>query len=195
MVTATNPLQCNETVPVARFESPIRYLASPGARLAEAPSIPPGEFEQHYFGLQAETGGKIVRALSLSGFYLDRAGRLLEQAASTERTCPMGEKTRRRRAEYLFNVFVKFYAGEVQPYISRLHQVASPLVESVKQLQKGQKVAIPPAFESYYAATLDPASEQGPWHGFNAALQRHSRAWQSVLKPCGMMPGGPSSSQ
>jgi DNA topoisomerase IB len=72
------------------------------------------------------------------------------------------------------------------------------LVESVKQLQEGQKVAIPPAFESYYAATLDPASEQGLWHGFNAALQRHTRAWQSVLKPCGMMPGGPvtpSSSQ
>lgn len=190
MDTATDPLQRSEAVSVARFERPIRYLASLGARLEEAPSIPPEEFEQHYFELQADkTGGKIVRALSLGGFYLNRAGGLLEQTASTGRMCPMGKKT--RRAEYLFNVFVKFYAGEVQPYISRLHQVASPLVESVKQLQEGQKVAIPPAFESYYAATLDPASEQGLWHGFNAALQRHTRAWQDVLKSCGMMPGGP----
>lgn len=144
MDTATDPLQRSETVSLARFERPIRYLASLGTRLEEAPSIPPEEFEQHYFELQADkTGGKIVRALSLSGFYLDRAGQLLEHAASTGRMCPMmGKKT--RRAEYLFNVFVKFYAGEVQPYISRLHQIASPLVESVKQLQEGQKVAIPP---------------------------------------------------
>jgi len=192
MDTATNPLQRSEEISVARFERPIRYLASLGAKLEEAPSIPPNEFEQLYFELQADkTGGKIVRALSASQLYLDRVAQLLEQAASTGRLCPMGRKT--RRAEYLFNVFVKFYAGEVQPYISRLHQAASPLLESAKHLKESQKVEIPPAFESYYAAALDPETEQGLWRHFNAALQRHTRAWQAVLKPCGMMPGGPAS--
>ncbi|WP_434149283.1 DUF3080 family protein [Methylocaldum gracile subsp. desertum] len=191
MDTATAPLLRSEKISVARFERPIRYLASLGAKLEEAPSIPPSEFEQHYFELQTDkTGGKIVRALSLSGFYLDRVGLLLEQTASTGRMCPMGKKT--RRAEYLFNVFVKFYAGEVQPYISRLHQTASPLIESVRHLKESQRAEIPPAFDSYYAATLDPATEQGLWHRFNAALQRHTRAWQALLKPCGMMPGGPA---
>ncbi|HYE36895.1 DUF3080 family protein [Methylocaldum sp.] len=191
MDTATNPLQRDEKISAARFERPIRYLASLGSKLEEAPSIPPNEFEQRYFELQADkTGGKIVRALSLSGFYLDRVARLLEQAASTGRICPMGKKT--RQAEYLFNVFVKFYAGEVQPYISRLHQTASPLLESMRYLKENQRVEIPPVFESYYAVILDPGNDQGLWHHFNAALQRHTRAWQSILKPCGMMPGGPA---
>jgi len=189
MDTATDPLQRSEKISVARFERPIRYLASLGPKLEEAPPISPGEFEQLYFELQADkTGGKIVRALSLSRFYLDRAGQLLEQAASAGRLCPMGRKT--RQAEYLFNVFVKFYAGDVQPYISRLHQAASPLIESVRHLKESQRVEIPPAFASYYAAALDPETEQGLWLRFNAALQRHTRAWGTVLKPCGMMPGG-----
>jgi hypothetical protein len=51
MDTATNPLQRSEKISVARFERPIRYLASLGAKLEDAPPIPPNEFEPLYFEL------------------------------------------------------------------------------------------------------------------------------------------------
>jgi hypothetical protein len=185
------PLRRDEPASVTDIEFSLALLTRIGAALKTSP--PPvgvDELERHYFRLQAgNTLGKLLQGLRLSHSNLLRASRMLKQAADTKHLCPHGKKT--RKGEYLFNVFVKYYAGEVQPYLSRLHQATGPLLAAVDSLRRVQTAEVPEAFSDYYAAVLDPVAPQGLWQHFNQALREHTQAWQTVLKQCDLMPSAP----
>ncbi len=189
--SAAPPLRRNETASMTDIESSLAFLARMGAALKTSPlSVEADAFERHYFRLQAgKRTGKLLQGLSLSQFHLAQASALLKQTASAKRLCPQGKKT--PKGEYLFNVFVKYYAGEVQPYLSRLHQTTGPLLTALQSLRRAQTAEPPNAFLHYYAAVLDPDAAQGLWQAFNRALNEHTRAWQTVLQQCNLMPNAP----
>lgn len=122
-------------------------------------------------------GGDVLRALEALAHYLDAA------AARLEAVAPAPD------CEHLRQVFERRYAGEVQPYVARTHQAAAPLVAASWDLYKETAERLPadlPAIAAYAAAQLDPAA--GPWGRYEAALGRHTAAWQRVATTCGFAP-------
>lgn len=189
--TATPPLQRNEEVAVAEIESALAYLTDLASHLhGRAPAISPRDFEQYYFTLQRDkTVGKLLKGLQLSRLSLAKASEILSKTEAANRLCPAGKKT--IEADYLRNVFNKFYAGEVQPYVSRLYTATGPLLDALQRLLQAQKITPPPAFQTYHAALLDKANPTGLWQRFKHQLDEHTQAWQAVLKQCDLMPKEP----
>jgi len=79
----------------------------------------------------------------------------------------------------------------VQPYVSRLHQLSGGLLNALQALLRTQKAQPPDEFLAFYAALLDPDHAGGLLQQFNQAINNHTRAWQSVLKQCELMPAAP----
>lgn len=148
-----------------------------------------GKVEAHYKTLgSAQSIGPLLQGMSASLEYFERGSDLLETVAGQNRLCPLGRKT--PRGEIVFNVFRKFYIGEIQPYVSQLHRTARPIMDSLDQLVRVQTVALPPAFLDFQAATFAPDAAAGAlWPAFQAGIARHTRAWQAVLRQCQLMPG------
>ena len=134
--------------------------------------------------------GPLLQAMAASLGYLERSSGLLETVARQNRLCPAGRKT--PRGKYLHNVFRKFYVGEIQPYLSQVHGTARPIMERLDQLARLQSIEVPPAFREFHAATFATDSPGALWPAFQAGIARHTRAWQSVLGQCQLMPGRPN---
>lgn len=143
--------------------------------------------ESRYYVLQSSRLiGQLLQGMVVTTDYMVRGSELLETVAEERRICPMGRKT--VKGDYLFNVFEKFYIGEAQPYISLIHTQTRPLVEVIRELVAKQTTEIPEAFHIFYDQTLNPKAESSAWFMFNQAIARHTKAWQSVLRQCDLMP-------
>ena len=143
--------------------------------------------ESQYYILQSsKLLGQLLQGMVVTTNYMQQGSELLETLAEQKKLCPMGRKT--VKADYLFNVFQKFYIGEAQPYISLIHTQARPLVEAIHELVQEQKIEIPNTFQLFYDQTLNSESDGSVWTKFNKTISRHTIAWQSVLKQCDLMP-------
>ena len=186
--TSTGPLAMRSEVSSSEILGALHLIAALGPDL-ESPigEVGQSELESQYYRLQSsKLVGQLLQGMVIASDYLQQGSQLLETAAAQNSLCPMGKKT--VRGGYLFNVFQKFYIGEAQPYISLLHSRARPIVEALDELVKLQTVPLPGAFQSFYSATVSADGPQSVWVVFNQALSRHTRAWQTVLKQCELMP-------
>ena len=190
--TGTPPLQRSESLAMAETELALDQLTQLGKELMDHPERVAGApLEQQLHALQTQKSvGKLLHGLQLSRYYLSQANDVLRQTADANRLCPMGKKT--QRGEYLFNVFVKFYAGGIQPYLSVLHRQSGPLLEKLHALRRVESAAAPSIYADFYDRWLNPEAHDGLWLSFDAALKDHTRAWQTVLTHCGLMPQGPA---
>lgn len=193
--TGTPPLQRNEALSLAEIEAALATLTRLGNRLRDGPrDLSLATLEERYFELQrAKVAGKLLQGLHLSRHHLVRATEILRQTADAGQLCPMGRKT--TRGEYLHNVFVKFYAGEVQPYIAMLHRHGAPFLGLLHELRRAETVEPPVAFLAFYDRWLSPETAEGLWQSFDRAVKDHTRGWQAVLTQCGLMPRGPEDLQ
>lgn len=189
--TGTLPLRRNEKMSLTEVEASLAMLTRIGKGLQQgAAGLTLAVLERGYFELQrAKLAGKLLQGLHLSRDHLVRTTGILRQTAEARPICPMGRKT--TRGEYLRNVFVKFYAGEVQPYIGLLHRQSALLLASLDTLLKVQTVEPPTAFLEFYERWLSTDNADGLWQSFDRAVKDHTRAWQAVLSQCGLMPRGP----
>jgi len=95
-------------------------------------------------------------------------------------------RTPSSQAKILQNVFVKYYAGELQPYLSTISRQGERWLDLNRQL-----LQVLPATDSMhtYLSKLDSESaDRGLWQNFIAARDRHTQAWQKILGQCGLMP-------
>ncbi len=88
-----------------------------------------------------------------------------------------------RKSQAFRNVFQRYYAGRVQPYLAQL-----------KNQQRQAALLLQPLFEPFKnkpAAVVQWAAYyQSDFQGqFDAAISRHTKAWQALLGQCGLMPG------
>jgi hypothetical protein len=189
--TGTPALQRNQTVSLADVEAALDVLTQLGRDLLERPpDLDLAALEGQYYHLQVgKLVGELLHGLHLSRHSLAQATGILRKTAEARQLCPMGTKT--TRSGYLFNVFVKFYAGEVQPYISALHRHSAPLFVQLHRLRQVETLEPPGAFVDFYDRWLNPEAADGLWLNFDRALKEHTQAWQRVLQQCGMMPQGP----
>lgn len=191
MNVAAEPLARDAEPATADITGALGFITQIGLTLESGTDTVDSEsLESRYFVLQSgKLIGPLLQGMAVSRDYLQRGTRLLETVANQNRLCPMSRKT--RRGEYLFNVFQKYYIGEAQPYLSLLHTRARPIFEGLSDLFKSQKVPVPPAFQAFYDATLNPDIGTSLWVGFNDDIARHTRAWQRVLGQCDLMPKPP----
>ena len=76
-------------------------------------------------------------------------------------------------------------------FIVRGIQIFGKGIQNHTGVFKSQKVPVPPAFQAFYDATLNPDIGTSFWVGFNDDIARHTRAWQRVLGQCDLMPKPP----
>lgn len=189
MSRSTHAYHRDETIPVSELSRDLGFLVLVGQQLFEGgPRISDADFEQHYYRLQQNKAvGRWLLSLWLSLDYLEQAAEILRQAEDQNSVCPQGRRT--QRAKYLQNVFIKFYAGEIQPYLSKLHRAGQSLLPVLQQLHAVQGADLPQAYQAHYQRFLDAEATEGLWQQFQQRMRRHTMAWQGLLKQCGMMPG------
>ncbi|MFY0675896.1 MAG: DUF3080 family protein [Neptuniibacter sp.] len=135
------------------------------------------------------SGARIVASLVLITQYLDQASTLIEQRLKQKPVCFNGKIS--QKAKILQNVFYKYYAGEVQPYMGNVHKHALTWLDLNTKMFKNlttSGIELSPAVTAYYQRVIQRNSEQSLWSEYESARGRHIEAWQSVLKQCGMMP-------
>lgn len=162
----------------------LAQLAQVGSQLPQ--QLPPAtaQLDPLFFTLQADQQAPqlITSLLSLTDT-LEQASALLEQRLRKRPLCPIGKPT--QRARVVQNIFVKYYAGSLQPYLATVSQQGTQWSETLLQLASVEQ--IPPALHAYLQQLA--GTEDSLWQGFQAANKRHVKAWQALLKSCAMAPG------
>ena len=161
----------------------LQQLTAIGAGLPA--QLPPAleRIEQLLQTLQrSPNGSQLITALAQTRHGLQQATAML-QAQPGRYLCPMG--TPSARSKVLLNVFVLFYAGEIQPYLAQLQRLGQPWAESIIALR-----AVP-GIPAATAAALDQlaGTPQSLWEQYQAALTEHTDAWKQQLGACQSQPG------
>ncbi len=81
-------------------------------------------------------------------------------------------------------VFTKFYIGEVQVYIAKIHQQTKTLLEKIERLKK--ESVTKPEFNIFWEQVFK--NENSEWQLFNQSVLKHTKQWQKLLAQCGSMP-------
>ncbi|MGB1090930.1 MAG: DUF3080 family protein [Oceanobacter sp.] len=93
--------------------------------------------------------------------------------------CPQGRKT--QRAEHLSNVMLKFYIGELQPYMAQTDRFGQELLERLNRL--AELDTPPPAFSEWLSQIRQSRED------FISASKTHVETLSGILNECGMAPG------
>ena len=180
---AEQPLAPNAGEDNAALDA-LAQLAAIGSALPAR--LPPSaeQLDPLFFALHASAqGGQLISSLASLTHTLSEGSRLLEARQQQRPICPQGQATSRGRI--LQNIFVKYYAGGLQPYLAQVHQRGQTWSSSLRQLSAAAEV--PAATRNYLLNLAGP--EQSLWVDFQAATARHVRAWQDSLNSCGLAPG------
>lgn len=162
----------------------LQQLVEIGSQLPT--TLPPAseKIDPLLFTLQAsEQGPELITSLLSLTDTLNQASDLLETRQRQRPLCPIGKPT--ERARIVQNIFVKFYAAGLQPYLATVDQQGRVWRASLRQLSRVEQ--IPVALYNYLQALAGP--EDSVWQRFVQANGRHVKAWQQILKPCSMAPG------
>ncbi|MGQ7957316.1 DUF3080 domain-containing protein [Pseudomonas sp. SP16.1] len=179
----------DQALPVAFAEDgaaldALEQLAVIGAGLPQRLPPPAERLEPLFFALYAsDQGGQLITSLASLRHSLDAASELLEQRQQRRPPCPLGQATPRGRI--LQNIFVKFYAGGLQPYLAQVDQRGRRWQAVLQQLQ--QIEGIPPATRTHLQRLA--GEKDSLWQEFRVATARHVEAWQTLLNSCGLAPG------
>ena len=84
----------------------------------------------------------------------------------------------------MHTVFTKFYVGQIQPYITRVHRQGKTLLTLTEELAQGRE--LPAAFSAYRDAQLRQDNPEGTWLRFEGSIRRHARTWQQLFDRCGL---------
>ena len=148
--------------------------------------------EGHFHTLQQQRyGGQLLHAMEDLTHYLNGAAAAVEKRLAKRAVCFNGHPTPAART--LHTVFGKFYAGRIQPYLSRVHRQSRNYLTLINRL--AQQHEAPQAFRAYSETQLRLDNPQGPWTRFENAIQHHAQTWQRLFDQCGLSAAGPSSAQ
>ena len=187
IATAAQPLQwpaadAPKPAHISLTLNALDYAIHQGENIAAGRFAPPRGMEPQLQQLMlGETLGRWLASEYLLTRTLNQTAAIIENRLARKVLCPTGEET--PDASILHNVFVKYYAGQVQPYISRTDQLGNALRERLDRLKNLLKEEPPQAFQQWRHQV---GQQQ---QAFVRANKRHVTAWQKVLRQCGLMPG------
>ncbi len=111
-----------------------------------------------------------------------KADRLLEQRLGDRPLCPAGRRT--PQAEILQNVFHKYYAGVLQPYLSKTDRFGVGMLAYLKSVSLLAPSGVNDVWQQEVIGTLEAERT-----GMLKAHRHHVTKWQDILAQCAMMPG------
>jgi hypothetical protein len=180
---AEQPLPANANEDNAALDA-LAQLAAIGSALPAA--LPPSaeQLDPLLFALHAsDQGGQLISSLASLTHSLNQGSDMLESRQQRRPLCPTGKATERART--VQNIFVKYYAGSLQPYLALVDQRGQTWSSSLQTL--GRVTQIPPATREYLQQLS--GQEASLWADFQQATARHVRSWQELLNSCGLAPG------
>ncbi len=143
------------------------------------------QLEPHYQALSSlRYGSRWLRSLYLVTYTLNHTASVIEQKLGQRPLCFNKQAT--PKALIVKNVFNKYYAGELQPYMARIDREGREWLELNRRLLLNFK-HIPDAMKDYQAQII--ASDAPLWLNYTTARDRHTKAWQRLLSQCNLMPG------
>ncbi len=161
----------------------LQQLTAIGQALPGQLPPPRAVLEEHFQALQrSQRGSELIHSLARLTHMLEQATAMLGSERA-QKLCPLGQPT--PRSQILLNVFVTFYAGEIQPYLAQVQRLGQPWQQSLSEL--AQVPAIPQDTKAYLQALV--GSEDSLWARYQQQLAAHSAAWQDVLGRCQSSPG------
>lgn len=161
----------------------LQQLSAIGQALPGRLPPPRATLEEHFQALQrSQRGSELIHSLARLTHMLEQVTAMLGSERA-QKLCPLGQPT--PRSQILLNVFVTYYAGEIQPYLAQVQRLGQPWQQSLDQL--AQVPAIPESTKSYLQALAGP--EDALWTRYQQQLAAHSSAWQDVLGRCQSSPG------
>ena len=172
------------------IEEALRYFIDLQPHLGDSGfSINSEDLEGHYYTLQKRRyGGQLLHSMEHLTHYLNAAAAAVEKRLAQKTVCFNGRPTPAART--MHTVFGKFYAGRIQPYLSRVHRQGRSYLALMDRL--AQQDEAPDAFLVYRTAQLRLKNTQGPWARFEQAIQHHAQTWQRLFAQCGLNAAGPS---
>ena len=142
--------------------------------------------EQEYERLHtSEMGPKLLASLLPLSSHLDAVAAAIEARLKRQPFCFKGHQP--PRAAVLNTVFRKHYVDKVQPYMARVEQLLKPWFSQQQALMT--RLPSTPAMQDYAWQVYSTDNPKSLWNRWIAARNRHTKAWQTILGQCNMMPG------
>ncbi|MEZ5534572.1 MAG: DUF3080 family protein [Thiolinea sp.] len=182
------PLSPQAESPVNELQAMEQLLTLAKLATAEPLQLPDwlAQLEDQYFALySSQYGAELLPALRITTQTLERTAAAIEQRLQRAPFCHKGHRP--RRAEILRNIFQKYYAGQVQPYMAQLQREGQHWLSIHQQIM--QQLPVPPAMKVWQQQVVSLDVTDSLWQQWQQASQRHTQAWQDILGQCGMMPG------
>jgi len=126
----------------------------------------------------SESIGRWLRSAMLLIQALEKTAHVLDQRLKQQPLCV--SRNDKSKSDILFNVFRKYYVGEVQPYLSKVHVYGGQISDRLDRLT--QMVEPPRSFVSW-RKQIDAIN-----HLLQDTSRRHVRLWQVTLSNCDLMP-------
>ena len=120
-------------------------------------------------------GGRLHRSVVVLATHLEAVSARLEAHAPL---CPAGRPG--ERARILENLFLRYYAQGVQPYLGAVDRAATSWHDALAALAAASEAP---------AGVLQPDPVRRAVERLRGARDRHTRLWQDVLGGCGLGPG------
>lgn len=139
------------------------------------------EYEAFY---RSDFGIQWSRSLVLLTQTLDQTAHAIEARLNQRAICFNGKPN--AQARIIRNVFNRYYAGQLQPWMSKLHRSGSLWYRHWNYLL--DNLPATPEVRSYFNKLIG-SQPDSLWQAYNEARHRHTQAWQRLLGQCGMMPG------
>lgn len=155
--------------------------------------LPPfiDDLEQGYQALYHNRyGSRWLRSIALLTATLKQSAELIEDKLAQRPLCFKQQPT--PKAKIVQNVFHKYYAAQVQPYMARLDIQGKRWLAQHNLILNKLEPVIPESIKHYRKQVLSTKTSLSPhslWAHYINARDRHTKAWQKLLGQCGLMPG------
>ncbi|PSL14861.1 Protein of unknown function (DUF3080) [Marinobacterium halophilum] len=133
---------------------------------------------------QSDFGAGWLKSLSLLTQTLDQTANAIHARLDQRPIC--FNRTPTPQAAIIRTVFQRYYAQELQPWMSAVHRNGTQWRQQWLTLL--EQLPTTPAVEQYFMALFGPQNGS-LWQAYTEARTRHTDAWQRLLGDCGMMPG------
>ncbi|WP_136679468.1 DUF3080 family protein [Neptunomonas sp. XY-337] len=131
------------------------------------------------------TGASTLKSLQTLTATLNAVATTIEARLARRPLCFNGQPTNKART--LRSAFDALYAKELQPYMAYTHRLGQRWFAAHARILK--HLNVPADSQTYTDQVFAQTSDKSIWIDYQAALTRHTKAWQSILGQCGLMPG------
>ena len=152
-------------------------------------SSPLAKIEKYYEAIYHDPlGTPLLKSLLLLETTMNNVTNLINTRLTRRPMCFASMQN--PQADILKNVFIEYYAGQIQPYMAYVHRIGEQWFSThTKTLAL---LPIPKEIASYSEQAFIQNSKTSIWVRYTKARDNHTQAWQRVLKQCNLMPGPPN---